>query len=251
MSNAWGWDAIDPFDKNDNHFWIKIEHLGRYLFAADIARKQHIQTIADISTGTGFGIPILEESVEKVIAVDRSDEELQQASHQRQKDNTELITCDLEKESLSEKLTTPLEMVVCFETLEHLINPIAVLSEFHDVLESGGVLILSVPNQKFEAKDGHGNPKNAFHKQLYTKERICKEVEDTGFIINDVYGQYLSNTLFKREQILKKRLQSTTSQLTCLHEEKVLTHLAYLLAYPNKEGIDGSYSYIIEARKQE
>lgn len=31
-----GWGPVDPFDPTDLHFWIRLEHLARYQFAADL-----------------------------------------------------------------------------------------------------------------------------------------------------------------------------------------------------------------------
>ena len=57
--NGFGWDQVDPMDENDIHLWMKLEHLGHYLFAADFLKPYKPQLVADISCGIGYGLPEL------------------------------------------------------------------------------------------------------------------------------------------------------------------------------------------------
>gem|GEM_PF-6739781 len=42
-------DCINPFDQLNQNLWVKIEHLGRYLFAADYLGQFKLNCIADIA----------------------------------------------------------------------------------------------------------------------------------------------------------------------------------------------------------
>ncbi|WP_251958026.1 hypothetical protein [Nostoc commune] len=65
-----GDDCINPFDEMDHNLWVKIEHLGRYLFAADYLRQFKLNCIADIACGVGYGLAELDKSADLVIGVD-------------------------------------------------------------------------------------------------------------------------------------------------------------------------------------
>src|SRR5512136_1560348 len=71
-SGGFGWDQVDPFDEKDLHLWMKLEHLGHYLFAADFLKQHKPRVVADISCGIGYGIPELGRISQTVIGVDSS-----------------------------------------------------------------------------------------------------------------------------------------------------------------------------------
>src|SRR5262245_20429832 len=74
------WDQVDPYNADDDKFWVKVEHLGRYLFAADYLSQFQPKAIADIAVGVGYGIPELRRASASIVAVDSSSEMLELAS---------------------------------------------------------------------------------------------------------------------------------------------------------------------------
>lgn len=245
-------DCINPFDQLNQNLWVKIEHLGRYLFAADYLRQFKLNCIADIACGVGYGLAELEKSANLIIGIDRNTEILKQAKKQCNNLKTQLIQHNLDQPGLLvDKFTKTIDAIVSFETLEHLINPSSVLEEFSQLIKPGGFLICSVPNVLYEPRDAAGLPSNTCHKQFFSYESLSNLLEQHGFEINYRVGQAWSNILFKREsQLLRQRaIRQRIGDYSQLHSPEIIHHLAYLIAYPTVEDVDGSYSLIIVTKK--
>ncbi len=247
-----GEDCINPFDQTDKNLWVKIEHLGRYLFAADYLRQFHLTCIADIACGVGYGIHELERVADLVIGVDGNSELLKQAAQQCNNSQTRLIQHNLDQSGLLADKTHPtIDAIVSFETLEHLINPSSVLEQFSQLLSPGGFLICSVPNVLYEPRDDAGLPTNSCHKQFFSYQSLSRLLEFNGLKVNYRVGQAWSNILFKREtQLLRNRsIQQRLGEYSYLSFPEIIRHLSYLIAYPTVEDVDGSYSLIIVGQK--
>ncbi len=220
-------ECIDPFQKGKNDFLIKAEHLQRYIFAKDILSRSENLIIYDVASGSGYGTKILSR-VGKVYGFDKKE-------------------IDLDKENLvsyveKNKIPKP-RAVVCFETLEHLENPQKLLEDFHELLPKNGLLIISVPNAKFEPKK-NGKPKNIYHKHLFLQDDLVKLVEQSGFKVKNILGQPFSNILLHKVKWLVKLLDNL-SQVS----QGFFIFLSLLVASPTKILTDKSYSIIIVARK--
>ncbi|BDI14444.1 hypothetical protein ANSO36C_02460 [Nostoc cf. commune SO-36] len=177
---------------------------------------------------------------------------LEQAKQQCNPVKTQLIQHNLNQpELLANKCKLTVDAIVSFETLEHLINPAFVIEEFSQILKPGGFLICSVPNVLYEPRDVAGLPSNTCHKHFFSYKSLSNLLEKNGFQINYRVGQAWSNILFKREsQLLRHRaIRQRIGDYSCLHTPEIVRHLAYLIAYPTVEDVDGSYSLIIVGQK--
>ncbi|MEA5515369.1 class I SAM-dependent methyltransferase [Nodularia sp. UHCC 0506] len=247
-----GEDCIDPFDESDDNLWVKIEHLGRYLFATDYLRQFKLNCIADIACGVGYGIHELEKIADLVVGVDGNLEMLKQAALKCNNSHTQLIQHNLEQPGLFANQNQPnIDAIVSFETLEHLMNPSIILEEFVQLLSPGGFLICSVPNVLYEPRDHAGLPTNSCHKQFFSYQSLSRLLEQNGLRVNYRVGQSWSNILFKREtQLLRNRsIQQRFGEYSGLSLPTIIRHLSYLIAYPTVEDVDGSYSLIIVGQK--
>ncbi len=246
-------DCINPFAEENKNLWVKLEHLGRYLFAVDYLRRFNPVSVADIACGYGYGLPVLNQITELVIGVDSNTQILKQASKQFHNcDQICLLEHDLEQSnSLVSSFKSTVDAIVSFETLEHLIDPAIALKQFFHLLRSGGFLICSVPNVLYEPLDAAGLPTNPYHKQLFNCESFSHLLVRNGFRINYRLGQARANILFKQEsKLLKHRtIQQRIGDYYQLHDPEILRHLSYLIAYPTVEDVDGSYTLIVVAQK--
>lgn len=251
-------DCIDPFDVDNPNIWIKLEHLGRYLFTADFLKSYSPQNIADIACGMGYGVAELARVADLVVAVDKNPMILEKARNslagQAVKNNTEIrfYEQDLEVLSWSGIINhSPLDAIVSFETLEHLIEPELVLHQFAQLLKEKGVLICSVPNTLHDPADAVGLPVNPYHKQFFSFSAFRRLLKKQGFEVLHRLGQTSANVIFKREsQLLKhKTLTERLGNFSGVHAPDLVRHLSYLLAYPTVEDVDGSYSLIVVAQK--
>lgn len=138
------------------------EHLHRYAIACDYANGK---TVLDIATGEGYGSCLLARKAKRVVGVDISEESI---AHAREKyagyKNLDFVrgSCTdipFERETF--------DMVVSFETIEHLAEHDKMLEEIKRVLKKDGLLIISSPN-----KDTYKEFKNKFHVKELTLEEF-------------------------------------------------------------------------------
>ena len=69
-----GIEYCDPFsDEHSSNHWMKLEHLGRYLWASKVIAESRAQIVADIACATGYGSNILKENANVVYGFDRNE----------------------------------------------------------------------------------------------------------------------------------------------------------------------------------
>jgi SAM-dependent methyltransferase len=248
------WDALDPFDPTYPHLWIKVEHLGRYLFAANFLRRENARRVADIGCGTGYGSIELANAGMHVIAIDNSMSMQSGARHSGEVGGVEFIAASLGTGELDDHvIAESLDAVVCFETLEHLVDPARSLQEIVRLLKPEGTLILSVPNSVYEATDDDGLLTNSYHRRVFSISSITDLVQSSGFRVSDVLGQPLATDIGRREAGLIKRKQTDgrIGDELSLHSEGILRRLALLIGYPEQRDVERSYSIILIATKSD
>lgn len=135
---AWTGERVVPSHLGDT----AIEHLHRYAFAAEFVRGKHV---LDVACGEGYGSHLLSASAASVTGVDLSSEAIE---HARRKygDKATFI--------LGNCLDIPItdasvDVVVSFETLEHIGDHDGMIAEIRRVLRPGGTLIISSPDSLY------------------------------------------------------------------------------------------------------
>ena len=117
-------------------------HLARYEFAS-----QHVsqKTVADIACGTGYGTRLLAEKggAKKVFGVDICEPAIEYARTRHLADGCVYQVSDATATGMAD---ASIDVVVSFETLEHIPDDVALLHEFARILKPGGTLICSTPN---------------------------------------------------------------------------------------------------------
>ena len=115
------------------------EHVARYAFAAqDVSGK----SVLDVACGSGYGSASLKRAgARSVTGIDLSAEAVAHARTHHQADGIEFLQGDAERISLRE----PVDVIVSFETIEHIRHPEAFLAESVRLLAPGGLLIVSTP----------------------------------------------------------------------------------------------------------
>ena len=118
---------------------LEWRSLIRYTFCLNYIKNGDV--CLDATCGTGYGSQLISQKAKKVIGLEISDHALQYAQEHYQNDKIEFRKADI---------TQPLELpddyfdvVVSIETIEHISNHDAMLSEFKRVLKPGGVLIIT------------------------------------------------------------------------------------------------------------
>jgi 2-polyprenyl-3-methyl-5-hydroxy-6-metoxy-1,4-benzoquinol methylase len=247
-------EQINPYDKEYLDYWIKIEHLGRYLYVADFI-KNHVNTrsVIDAACGFGYGAELLADAGYDILAIENNHDMLHHLNfHYGKSKQIKIFQRDLETEMFDKiDFPRPLKAAICFETLEHLANPEKLVEEFFQILDHDSYLFLSIPNDRYESLDEYGNPVSQFHKRSISKEMMEKMLAESGFVIQTKLGQSLLNQLMKQENKLykKKRISEKLSDIPALQENKNILHGAYIFAYPDQNNIEKSYSRIYVAQK--
>ncbi len=142
---------------------IAYEHWHRYAWAAQLAKGRQV---LDAACGEGYGSYVLSPHASSVVGVDIDPKAIAHARQKYQATNLAFEQADCTRLPLADD---SVDLVVSFETLEHLAEQDALLAEFRRVLVSDGVLLLSSPDKKtYSDETGYDNP---FHvRELYRDE---------------------------------------------------------------------------------
>ncbi len=163
MSNTgtWNGERLDTTVFNET----TVEHLHRYAIATDLVENKKV---LDIACGEGYGSYLLASSAADVTGIDADLPTIESARRKYKKDHLRFLTGTAT--ALPCK-NNEFDIVVSYETLEHLEDHKGMLGEIKRVLTPGGLLILSTPNKEiYSDKKSYSNP---FHvKELYEKELV-------------------------------------------------------------------------------
>ncbi len=162
------------------------EHLARYQFAMELVAGKRV---ADIACGSGYGTQMLSSAgARSVHGLDISEEAVEFARRQY---NTANVTYSVgNAQDLLTISDGEFDVVVSFETIEHIEDVEAYLDEMKRILCPGGVFVVSSPDRRL-ASFWHwvlAHPKNPYHVREYT-ERELLDLLSTRFQIKACYGQ--------------------------------------------------------------
>lgn len=117
-------------------------HLDRYRFALNYTKGQ---LVADIACGTGYGTRmIVENGAMSCIGIDIALDAITYAQRNHNIEGTQFICASGDATPVED---SSVDVVVSFETIEHVPNDELLLQEFYRILKPGGRLICSTPNQ--------------------------------------------------------------------------------------------------------
>jgi ubiquinone/menaquinone biosynthesis C-methylase UbiE len=125
------------------------EHLTRYLAAVPLCEGKDV---LDIASGSGYGSRELAAAARSVIGVDISQEAVDYAKEHFPADNLEYrvgsgTSIPLDDDSV--------DVVITFETIEHIDDYRTFVAEIRRVLRPGGVAVVSTPNDLEYEENNH------------------------------------------------------------------------------------------------
>ncbi|AZZ90902.1 methyltransferase domain-containing protein [Hahella sp. KA22] len=164
-------DATDElFDEARRNF-----HLMRYEFASNYCNGLDV---ADIACGTGYGSEILalEGKANSVTGIDIDSSAISYAKQKHGPANTSYKVASADDTGLP---SASLDLIVSFETIEHLPPSVDILKEFHRVLKPSSTLIISTPNNW---------PLTKHHLRTYNFSSFKEDIEKY-FRIEIIYNQ--------------------------------------------------------------
>ena len=140
---------------------IYDEHLIRYKLAGEFVKGKKI---LDIACGSGYGAKILADfGAEEVTAVDIDKDVIQKAKKNFPKENIKYTVGDCLDTGFENK---KFDIIVSFETIEHLKNQDKYLEEMKRIVKDDGLVVISTPNREI-----FGN-KNPYHTREFTREEF-------------------------------------------------------------------------------
>ena len=117
------------------------EHYHRYFLARELVEGKRV---LDIASGEGYGSAILAQLAKHVTGVDISQEAVDAARDKYQKNNLDYVCGSVTAIPLPDH---SVDMVVSFETIEHLTEQTEMLAEIRRVLIPEGILVISSPDK--------------------------------------------------------------------------------------------------------
>jgi 2-polyprenyl-3-methyl-5-hydroxy-6-metoxy-1,4-benzoquinol methylase len=164
------WERFIPKQMADDSASRKLFklHYGRYQIATRyVLGKQ----VLDIACGAGYGSQMLGQAGAKsVIGVDVCRQTVDYAQKNYQSPGVS-FTCES-----AEEFTWPelFDVVISFETMEHLHQPAQFLGRLHSLLVPNGCLLLSVPL----GETSHFDP---YHLHAFSQKDVMALLENAGF----------------------------------------------------------------------
>ena len=132
---------------------IEFEHLHRYCVARELCVACDV---LDVASGEGYGAALLANVAKSVTGVEIDPAAVAHAAANYRANNLRFLRGDALALPLPD---ASIDVVVCFETIEHLIDPERFMSEVRRVLRSGGCFVVSTPDRAvYSAPGSQPNP---------------------------------------------------------------------------------------------
>jgi ubiquinone/menaquinone biosynthesis C-methylase UbiE len=157
------------------------EHYARYTFASNFCKNK---IVLDVACGVGYGVyHLIKNGAKSVIGIDISKDSIAYANTHYTGPKIEFIVGDATKLPISDNF---FDVIVSFETIEHVREYEKYLSECKRVLKAGGVFICSTPNKV------HETISNPYHiREFYLDDFY--DMMDRNFRDVKLYGQLYSS----------------------------------------------------------
>jgi 2-polyprenyl-3-methyl-5-hydroxy-6-metoxy-1,4-benzoquinol methylase len=151
----------------------RLFHEARYYFATKWAVGQRV---LDVACGVGYGSRILAESgARMVVGLDYPSEAVKHANSRYRQECTSFVRSDAVRLPFCSEL---FDLIVSFETIEHLQNPVGFIEGCVRSLRPDGWFIVSTPNSR-------GLPVGLKHSPFHIREFRLAE-------LNSLLGQYFA-----------------------------------------------------------
>lgn len=179
---------------------IEAEHVHRYVFAAGLCDGKDV---LDIACGEGYGSAMLAGVAESVVGVDIDEATIERARASYAASGVEFepgdcVSIPYQKDSF--------DVVVSFETIEHIEDQTRFLREVRRVLRPGGLFICSTPDT---AVYQHPDGKNPFHTKELTRDEFDQLVAKRFANIRLLGQRLISGSIIARGESARAELTST------------------------------------------
>jgi 2-polyprenyl-3-methyl-5-hydroxy-6-metoxy-1,4-benzoquinol methylase len=151
-------------DVPEENYWYR-RHLAVYEW---IGARVPGRRVLDMACGEGYGSEVLSRSASSVVGLDANPEAFDHARLRYVRQNLRF------ERAMVESYGSPGEFdaVVFLQTIEHVQDPVAVLSHFRALLAPGGVAYVSTPNLLTLAPPGAVKSDNPWHVKEYRADEF-------------------------------------------------------------------------------
>lgn len=183
------------------------DHYARYRYARRYASGANI---LDIACGYGYGAEILSSApISSYLGVDINEELVCNARQVYEENSKKVLSFEC-ADATTWKSDRKFDLVISFETVEHIPNYQDLLRNLREKVRPGGRLLISSPNRPVtspQAPSIFDKPANEFHTQEFTINELLLELKHAGFSFSDVsiLGQRLSFCHFKNRALVTLR----------------------------------------------
>ena len=163
---------------------IRVEHYHRYALARMLV---HDKVVLDLACGEGYGSALLSTVAREVVGVDLAPDAVAHA--QTTYGHLPNLFFECNSATHTGLLDARFDVVVSFETIEHLAEQAEMLAEIRRVLKPEGVLVISSPNRPVYSEGRN------YHNEFHVKELDFAEFEallQPHFGQVDYYGQRMA-----------------------------------------------------------
>ncbi|WP_376691901.1 class I SAM-dependent methyltransferase [Wenzhouxiangella sp. EGI_FJ10409] len=147
-----------------HHIWY--EHWHRYHWAGQLARDK---VVADVACGEGYGSDLLARNARRTIGIDADHATLESARRKYSRERLQFVHGDARALPLSDD---SIDLLVSFETLEHLAEQEKMVSEIARVTRSDGLAVISTPDRAIYSPDGN------HHNEHHVRELDASELSE-------------------------------------------------------------------------
>lgn len=224
---------MERLDFTNQSGYIAIEsaiHFNRYFTAKSFIKGKRV---LDIACGEGYGSKLLKEwGAIEVVGVDISEEAIDIAQTYFSGNGIEYIQHCAEELPFE---NDSFDIVISFETIEHVNSPDKYLSELSRVLKFGGIAIVSCPNDPYYRKAGE--PENPFHKRMLSWFEFSKLTQSYlgdnvdwyfGFALNGFMNLPLSSCTEPEKNDMTPKSMQGLFQYALLDNAALVPHDRYI-----------------------
>lgn len=186
-------EFIVPENKNMTYELWQL-HINRYYFASKFCKNK---IILDVACGSGYGSYYLSQSALRVVGGDISKDALEYPKKNYRSRNLQFLQLDAHNLPFKDET---FDVIVSFETIEHLENYYKFLYECKRVLKNGGLIICSTPNREVF---GNINPHHVHEFTPDEFQTTLQEVFGNVVLYQQSYG-FMSKYIKKAHIILSK-----------------------------------------------
>ncbi len=148
---AWTGERMVPWADEPN---VIHEHLHRYLFTQQFVTGKRV---LDLGSGEGYGSNLLASLAESVVGIEL--DPLATAHSRLRYDRPNLTFLEGSILNLDAVAGSSMDVVVCFEVIEHISDQERLLAEVARVLDPSGIFVVSTPDREvYNQSLGYANP---------------------------------------------------------------------------------------------